>query len=157
MRRISVGEPCEEDMAKGWSGLSIPIWAYCWHGAAYQAPSLDRDRQEGPFSPCPRRRTIPWALTSITRRLACSIHRPSRSKASVRQEFLRSPNNGGDAFRAVYTVRPGDAIYVLHCIQKKSNRGIETPKREMDRNSLFPCQPPRGPPQSIQEKAYFCC
>jgi phage-related protein len=39
----------------------------------------------------------------------------------------------GDAFRAVYTVRLADAIYVLHCFQKKSNRGIETPKREMDR------------------------
>jgi phage-related protein len=38
----------------------------------------------------------------------------------------------GDAYRAVYTVRFTDAVYVLHCFQKKSKRGIEVPKREMD-------------------------
>jgi len=35
-------------------------------------------------------------------------------------------------FRAVYTVKLGDAVYVLHCFQKKSTHGIATPKREMD-------------------------
>jgi phage-related protein len=38
----------------------------------------------------------------------------------------------GDTFRAVYTVKIADAIYVLHCFQKKSKQGIETPKQEMD-------------------------
>lgn len=38
----------------------------------------------------------------------------------------------GDAFRAVYTVRFKDSIYVLHAFQKKSTRGIATPKREID-------------------------
>jgi phage-related protein len=38
----------------------------------------------------------------------------------------------GDAYRAVYTVRFERAIYVLHCFQKKSKHGIETPKAEMD-------------------------
>ena len=38
----------------------------------------------------------------------------------------------GDTFRAVYTVKIDDAVYVLHCFQKKSKRGIETPKKEMD-------------------------
>lgn len=38
----------------------------------------------------------------------------------------------GDAYRAVYTVRFSDAIYVLHAFQKKSRRGITTPKSEMD-------------------------
>jgi phage-related protein len=38
----------------------------------------------------------------------------------------------GDAYRAVYTVRFKDAIYVLHAFQKKSTRGIATPKREID-------------------------
>jgi phage-related protein len=36
------------------------------------------------------------------------------------------------AFRAVYTVRFRDAIYVLHAFQKKSRKGIATPKREID-------------------------
>lgn len=38
----------------------------------------------------------------------------------------------GDAFRAVYTVKIADAVYVLHCFQKKSKQGIVTPKHEMD-------------------------
>lgn len=38
----------------------------------------------------------------------------------------------GDTYRAVYTVRFTDAVYVLHCFQKKSKRGIQTPKREID-------------------------
>ena len=38
----------------------------------------------------------------------------------------------GNSFRAVYTVRLADAVYVLHCFEKKSKHGIETPKREMD-------------------------
>jgi len=38
----------------------------------------------------------------------------------------------GNAYRAVYTVRFAEAVYVLHCFQKKSKHGIETPKPEMD-------------------------
>lgn len=38
----------------------------------------------------------------------------------------------GDTYRAVYTVKVGNAIYVLHCFQKKSSHGIETPKPDMD-------------------------
>ena len=37
-----------------------------------------------------------------------------------------------DAFRAVYTVRFADAVYVLHAFQKKSRRGIATPKAELE-------------------------
>ena len=37
-----------------------------------------------------------------------------------------------DAYRAVYAVRIGERIYVLHCFQKKSKRGIKTPKQEVD-------------------------
>jgi phage-related protein len=35
----------------------------------------------------------------------------------------------GNTFRAVYTVRFSDAIYVLHAFQKKSKKGIATPKQ----------------------------
>src|SRR5260370_11812980 len=37
----------------------------------------------------------------------------------------------GDTFRAVYTVKFPRAVYVLHVFQKKSKRGIATPKREL--------------------------
>lgn len=38
----------------------------------------------------------------------------------------------GDTYRAVYTVKFQDAIYVLHTFQKKSKSGIKTPKHELD-------------------------
>jgi phage-related protein len=42
-------------------------------------------------------------------------------------------DHDGDAFRAVYTVRFAGAVYALHAFQKKSTRGIATPKREIER------------------------
>jgi phage-related protein len=38
----------------------------------------------------------------------------------------------GDAFRVVYAVQLADEIWVVHAFQKKSTRGIKTPKREID-------------------------
>ncbi|MGR2706611.1 MULTISPECIES: type II toxin-antitoxin system RelE/ParE family toxin [Pseudomonas] len=38
----------------------------------------------------------------------------------------------GDTYRAVYTVKIGEAIYALHTFKKKSNKGIATPKHEID-------------------------
>jgi phage-related protein len=37
----------------------------------------------------------------------------------------------GSIFRAVYTVGFADVVYVLHAFQKKSRRGIATPKVEL--------------------------
>lgn len=37
----------------------------------------------------------------------------------------------GETYRAVYTVRFQDAIYVLHAFQKKSKKGIATPHHEI--------------------------
>src|SRR6516162_9122825 len=37
-----------------------------------------------------------------------------------------------DTYRAVYTVRFAARIYVLHAFQKKSKRGIATPKRDLE-------------------------
>jgi len=34
-------------------------------------------------------------------------------------------------YRAVYTVHLGNAVYVLHCFQKKSTHSIATPKPDM--------------------------
>ena len=40
-------------------------------------------------------------------------------------------NYKSDTYRAVYTVRYIDTVYVLHCFQKKSNKGIATPKQDV--------------------------
>lgn len=42
-------------------------------------------------------------------------------------------DHAGDTFRAVYTLRYEDAVFVLHAFQKKSKEGIKTPKLDMDR------------------------
>jgi phage-related protein len=41
-------------------------------------------------------------------------------------------NFDGDTYRAVYTVRFAEAVYVLHVFQKKSKSGIATPGKEID-------------------------
>ena len=38
----------------------------------------------------------------------------------------------GGTWRAVYTVRFAEAIYVLHAFQKKSKKGLATPTRDMN-------------------------
>ena len=41
-------------------------------------------------------------------------------------------DDAGGTYRAVYTVKFADVVFVLHCFQKKSKRGIATPKADMD-------------------------
>lgn len=41
-------------------------------------------------------------------------------------------DDAGGTYRAIYTVKFEEAIFVLHCFQKKSKTGIGTPKREME-------------------------
>ena len=38
----------------------------------------------------------------------------------------------GDTYRAVYTVNFSNLVYVLHAFQKKSKKGIATPKSDLD-------------------------
>ncbi len=38
----------------------------------------------------------------------------------------------GDTYRAVYTVRFGKVVYVLHAFKKKSKRGTKTPQTDVD-------------------------
>ena len=45
-------------------------------------------------------------------------------------EIVESDPSG--TYRAVYTVSFGDALYVLHCFQKKSKSGISTTQQDVD-------------------------
>src|SRR3954471_4649474 len=38
----------------------------------------------------------------------------------------------GDTYRAVYTVRFAECVYVLHAFKKKSKHGIKTPQSDLD-------------------------
>ena len=41
-------------------------------------------------------------------------------------------DDAGGTYRAIYTIKFTEAVFVLHCFQKKSKRGIATPKADMD-------------------------
>ena len=41
-------------------------------------------------------------------------------------------NDQGSTYRAVYTIKFREAVFVLHVFRKKSKSGIATPKRDMD-------------------------
>ena len=41
-------------------------------------------------------------------------------------------DDSGGTYRAVYTVKFKDAVFVLHCFQKKSKHGAATPKEDLD-------------------------
>ena len=41
-------------------------------------------------------------------------------------------DHDGDTYRAVYTVRFAERLYVLHVFQKKSRHGIETGKQDLE-------------------------
>jgi phage-related protein len=40
-------------------------------------------------------------------------------------------DHAGSTFRAVYTVKFAGAVYVLHAFQKKSKKGVKTPRAEL--------------------------
>jgi phage-related protein len=41
-------------------------------------------------------------------------------------------DDAGGTYRAVYTVRFAGVVYVLHVFQKKSKKGIQTPRMEIE-------------------------
>ena len=54
--------------------------------------------------------------------------KPLRGFAGVMEIVSRYQT---DTYRAVYVVNLDDRLYVLHTFQKKSTRGIATPKKEL--------------------------
>lgn len=75
------------------------------------------------------RRGIGFALDRAQRGLTHHSAKPLRGFSGV---FEIVSDYDRDTYRAVYAVKLGDEIYVLHYFQKKSTRGIKTPKQEID-------------------------
>lgn len=72
-------------------------------------------------------------LLCIRPRKAASIGRQRCSKGFQGGGVLEVvEDHHGDTYRAVYTVSLADAVYVLHCFQKKSRSGIKTSKHDVD-------------------------
>lgn len=80
--------------------------------------------------PKPARRIVGQALNAAQSGLKHINAKPLRGVGSgVLEVAARYDTN---TYRAVYTVKLGENIYVLHAFQKKSTRGIRTPKKEID-------------------------
>jgi phage-related protein len=70
------------------------------------------------------------ALTVAAEGSMADIAKPLRGLGSgVFEVVLRFR---GDAYRAVYAVHLGDAVWVVHAFKKKSTQGIKTPRHEID-------------------------
>lgn len=62
-----------------------------------------------------------------------SKHRDAKPLTGLGSGMLEVVSDfGASSYRAVYVVKFRDAVYVLHAFQKKSKRGIATPKAEID-------------------------
>ena len=77
------------------------------------------------------RRDIGQALYTAQQGDTDPAAKPLKGFGGVRvMEIVERDLSG--AYRAIYTVAFADAVYVLHVFQKKSKRGIGTPKQDID-------------------------
>jgi phage-related protein len=76
---------------------------------------------------------VKLARRCMPRNMATLILQPKPMKGFAGASVLEIISDyRGDTWRAVYTIRFREAVYVLHVFQKKSKRGIATPKQEID-------------------------
>ena len=77
------------------------------------------------------RRDIGQALYTAQQGATDPAAKPLKGFGGIRvMEIVERDRSG--TYRAVYTAQLGDAVYVLHVFQKKSKRGIATPKQDVD-------------------------
>jgi phage-related protein len=76
------------------------------------------------------RRAIGYALGAAQLGVKHPSAKPWKGEGSGVLEVVEASE--GNAYRAVYTVRFTQAVYVLHCFQKKSPDGIRTAKTDIE-------------------------
>ncbi len=87
-------------------------------------------RQAFETFPPPVQRRMQLALTIAAEGRKAGVAKPLKGPGSGVFEIALA--HSGNAYRTIYAVRIGEAIWVVHAFQKKSTRGIRTPKREID-------------------------
>lgn len=77
------------------------------------------------------RQDIGYALFEAQRGQKSAAAKPLQGfgGASVLEVIER---HDGDTYRAVYTVKFRDVVYVLHCFQKKAKHGIRPPQQDIE-------------------------
>lgn len=78
----------------------------------------------------------------VVRVFGYALYRAQRGEAAGHTKALKGFGGGsvlevvedfdGNAYRAVYTVRYREIVYVLHVFQKKSKTGAATPKADIE-------------------------
>lgn len=78
---------------------------------------------------------------AVQKEIGFSLHQVQEGKTPLNSKSLTGIGNGvmeiisdhnKNTYRAVYVVKLGNDIYVLHSFQKKSKTGIKTPKKDTD-------------------------
>ena len=72
-----------------------------------------------------------WVLPSARHSAEASTH-PQNRKGEGPGVLEIVKDYDGDTYRAVYTVRVAEAVYVLHAFQKKSTHGIATRQSDVE-------------------------
>ncbi|MDO8378467.1 type II toxin-antitoxin system RelE/ParE family toxin [Phenylobacterium sp.] len=83
------------------------------------------------------RKDFGGALDGVQRGRTPTDAKPLKGK--IKGAVQLSEDHDGETYRAVYTIELEDAVYVLHCFQKKSKSGIATPQADID---LIGCRTP---------------
>ena len=104
------------------------------------------DLNERLIKPCwfigPSRRELKALPEEVRARIGHALHLAQCGEEASSAKALRGfggrgvveivEDFEGNAYRAVYTVRFAGVIYVLHAFQKKSKKGIATPRATLD-------------------------
>lgn len=80
--------------------------------------------------PAGAREIIESALVIAAEGRKADISKPMKGLGSGVMEIALPYRS--DAYRVVYAVQIGDAIWVVHAFQKKSTKGIATPQKEVE-------------------------
>lgn len=93
--------------------------------------------------PKKRRSEPPFLIATAPKTIRFALYRAQKGGKHVSAKPLKGfggagvleivENHEGSTFRAVYTVKFAEVVYVLDAFQKKSKKGTKTPKGDIDR------------------------
>ena len=87
-------------------------------------------RKEFEAFPAGAREIIQSALVVAAEGRKADIAKPMKGLGSGVMEIALPYRT--DAYRVVYAVQVGDAVWVIHAFQKKSTKGIATPLKDVE-------------------------
>jgi phage-related protein len=108
-------------MEQGEDNPEILLRSLVWMGN-----SLDNLRDFPPDV----RTAVGYALQLVQAGETPMSAKPFKGVASGVYEIVKRYDT--DTYRAVYAVKIGEKIYILHAFQKKSKQGIKTPQSDVD-------------------------